>query len=352
MLLIILAAGCAGEDTTQDTAAVDPITELTSRGPWHAGYHQRDVTYTDPNGAERTLRTTFWYPASATDGGVPGFLTPLPDDDLWEDATGAEGAFPVFVWSHGHQGYAEASAFLMAHLASHGWLVVSPDHTDNTTWDGSGRTTHIYYQRPADLTAVLDAVAAATDLPVAADTDAVIAGGHSFGGYTMHAWAGAPYQVDALGDACDAGTGNSGYCSELTPELEALFRADLSDPRVDAFVTAAPGDLAFFGTEGLGVIDRPLLMLTGSEDYSDERAEIWEGLRGDGHQHTQITGGAHNVFTDYSGLIEEQTLDAAVGFDIVNAWVLAWARAHAGDDSGRGLLFGDVSVAAEAVAVP
>jgi predicted dienelactone hydrolase len=352
MMLWILAVGCTGSGSGDDTATIDLVPTLTARGPWHAGYHQRDVTYTDPAGAERTLRTTFWYPASATDGGVPTFLTPLYDEDLWEDATGAQGQFPVFVWSHGHQGYAEASAFLLAHLASHGWLVVSPDHTNNTTWDGSDRDTHIYYQRPADLTAVLDVVLAATDLPVQADDSTVIAGGHSFGGYSIHAWAGAPYAVDELAAGCADGTGNGSYCSELTDELQAIFAGDLSDPRVDAFVATAAGDLEFFGTQGLGAIERPMLMMTGSEDYSDEKAEIWEGLRGTGHQHTQIIGGAHNVFTDYSGIIEEQTIDAQDGFDIVNAWVLAWAQVHAGDNSAQALLFGDEQVSHLAMDVP
>ncbi len=350
-MLITLLVACSG-DTPTDTGTVDLVTQLTARGPYPAGYHVRDVTYSDPAGAERTLRTTLWYPASERSGGVPQFLTPIPDDDLWEDAPGASGSYPVLVWSHGHQGYAEASAFLMAHLASHGWLVVSPDHTNNTTWDGSDRDTHIYYQRPADLTAVLDAVEGATDLPVGADTDTIIAGGHSFGGYTIHAWAGAPFQVDQLGADCDAGTGLGGYCSELTDELEAIFRSDLSDPRVDAFIGTAAGDLEFFGTDGLQQIERPFLMLTGSEDYADEKAEIWEGLRGDGHQHTQLVGGAHNAFTDYSGVIEDQTLDAATGFDIVNAWVLAWARVHSGDTSARPLLFGEVSVSEHAVDIP
>jgi len=350
--LITLLAACSGTDTLDDTGSVDLVTQLTARGPWHAGYHQRDVTYADPAGAERTLRTAFFYPAADTDGSVPQFLTPLPDDDLWEDATGADGAFPVFIWSHGHQGYAEASAFLMGHLASHGWLVVSPEHTNNTTWDGADRDTHIYYQRPADLTAALDAVDAATDLPVQPDLDTIIAGGHSFGGYTIHAWAGAPFDVDQLGADCAAGTGNNGYCSELTDELEAIFAGDLSDPRVDAFVSTAPGDMEFFGAHGLAQITRPLLYMTGSEDYSDERAAIWDALRGDGHQHTQITGGAHNVFTDYSGLIEDQSVDAATGFDIVNAWVLAWARVHAGDTSAQPLLFGDVSVSDAAIDIP
>ena len=167
----------------------------------------------------------------------------------------------------------------------------------------------------------------------------------------MHAWAGAPFALEELSADCENGTGNSSYCSEMTEELEAIFAGDLSDPRVDAFVSAAPGDLEFFGVEGLQTIARPLLLLTGSEDYPDEKAQIWEGLRGKGHQHTQVVGGAHNVFTDYSGLIENQTIDPDEGFDIVNAWVLAWARVHGGDTSANPILFGEVSVSELAVEI-
>ncbi len=51
-------------------------------------------------------------------------------------------------------------------------------------------------------------------------------------------------------------------------------------------------------------------------------------------------------------LIEDQTVDASTGFDIVNAWVLAWSRVHSGDTSAQPLLFGDVVVSDAALDVP
>ena len=43
--------------------------------------------------------------------------------------------YPVIVHSHGWEGHAGNSAFMMRHFASHGWVAVAPDHTGNTLTD-------------------------------------------------------------------------------------------------------------------------------------------------------------------------------------------------------------------------
>ena len=42
------------------------------------------------------------------------------------------GPWPIILFSHGNQGIKEQSFFLTEHLASHGYLVVAPDHQYNT----------------------------------------------------------------------------------------------------------------------------------------------------------------------------------------------------------------------------
>ncbi len=44
----------------------------------------------------------------------------------------AAGDFPLVIYSHGNGGLRYVSAFLTEHLASHGFVVMAPDHTGNT----------------------------------------------------------------------------------------------------------------------------------------------------------------------------------------------------------------------------
>jgi len=109
----------------------------------------------------RTLVTEVWYPASAETAdmekdlfknffGDSGdvvmnlmsnvFGTPQEQLDLLKeqrsgavrDADIAEGGpFPVVLFSHGNQGFRFQSFFLTEYLASHGYIVISADHTYN-----------------------------------------------------------------------------------------------------------------------------------------------------------------------------------------------------------------------------
>ena len=45
------------------------------------------------------------------------------------------GPYPVILFSHGANGIRWQSVFYTQHLASHGYIVISPDHDHNTIWD-------------------------------------------------------------------------------------------------------------------------------------------------------------------------------------------------------------------------
>ena len=198
MIAWLALVGCGAGDGT-DTAMPDVAPEVfyAAPGPYGAGYVEHEVTYIEDTGEARTLRLAVWFPSESTEG------TPIKYRGLFEapgalgNVEPAPGTHPVAVFSHGHQGYAEASSRQMVHLASHGWAVLAPDHTGNTTFDSPDRETAIYWRRPRDVSAVLD-WAEAGDLGFAVDVAAVVALGHSFGGYTVLALAGAEYDLAAL----------------------------------------------------------------------------------------------------------------------------------------------------------
>ena len=115
------------------------------RGPLPVGV--RTLALHDP-ARDRKLTAEVWYPAKATFAGAdtdpqrrdryplfPGF------PEAWQlavrDAAPDEGlpARALAIFSHGYAGHRRQSTFFTTHLASHGWVVVSVDHTGNTFMD-------------------------------------------------------------------------------------------------------------------------------------------------------------------------------------------------------------------------
>lgn len=285
-LFLVLVAACGAEP-------IDVAT-LESPGPYAVGYRTYTIEYATP--LESNTRSSFvaaWYPATSAEGERP-FYTLRTSEVAAVDAPPADlGPLPVVVFSHGHQAYAAAMSHLMEHLASHGFLAIAPTHTGNTFVDGDNRTTEIYYLRTFDIRAALDFFQGLEDDPLAGlAADRVAVSGHSFGGYTAYALAGATYAIDTLEEECRAGTGPRSFCSTMTSSKADVFRGGLDDPRVSAVVSVDPGDFDLFG-EGVREIDAPILHM--AAEMSEDR--YWPVLDGDVTR-LFLKGGDHNDFTD------------------------------------------------------
>lgn len=348
---------CAGESkgpaADSGAAALDLAAFLTAPGPHGVGYAVSELRYPDPAGdGQRTLALATWYPSpdDTADASID-YQGAFPRTGALEGAVRADGTFPVAVFSHGHQAFPEASGFLMAHLASHGWVVVAPEHTGNTFLDSPDRETPIYYQRPLDLSATLDHVLAQPGN----DPERVVALGHSFGGYTLFAAAEARFDEAVLA-ACLDGSDTSAFCSTMTDGDAARFRAGFSEPRVDAWIAMAPGDQRLFGGAGLSGLSAPVLLMTGSVDprTGGDAAPYWAALDRGENRHVSITGGGHQTFTDFSGTLEspEGLIAPEDGFPIVEGHVLAFAMRHGlGDTRMQPVLDGEVTWSDAAVLV-
>lgn len=164
-------------------------------GPYPVGaityvFWQRSVT----TGELRRIDSVIWYPAVETEGRRPldATLFAVPG------AAAARGRFPVVVFSHAAASSPVQSAFLTAHLASHGFVVAAPSHPGSTFDDclGCGGVERMRAlledsaaNRPAEVSAMLDVLAAmdrdaASLLYGAVDTGRAAVIGHSWGGYT------------------------------------------------------------------------------------------------------------------------------------------------------------------------
>lgn len=348
VLILGLLGACARNDDSGGGPAAEAPVALDAPGPWAVGYAGDTLTWADPvGGAARTLRLAWWFPAAAPGDTHPTYAGLWPSEVAWSDAAPAAGPFPLAVFSHGHQGYAENSSFLMEHLASHGWVVVAPDHLGNTVFDGADRTAAIYAQRPLDIRATLDHALALPDgHPLLGRvTGPAVAFGHSFGGYTVLALAGATYDVDALSAACADGAGGP-ECTDLDDAVLDALRAGFAEPRLAAVVAMAPGDADLFGAAGLAAATVPVFHQTASEDQPEGSVAdlIWEGLGGAPHLRLVLEGGGHQSFTDYADLIEDVPLDREEGFRIVDAYGLAWALAASGSAAGDAVLAGETVI--------
>ena len=100
-----------------------------------------------------------------------------------------EGPFPLVVFSHGFACYRESYSGLTDHWASHGYVVVQPEHPDCPTSPTRLRpqdATRIHYIRISDVERVLDALfAPGEEIPGLTgniDYGRKVMAGHSFGG--------------------------------------------------------------------------------------------------------------------------------------------------------------------------
>lgn len=176
--------------------------------------------------------------------GVPVATVPA-----WRDVALRPGTYPLITFSHGNNGIRIQSFFFGAHLASHGYIVVSADHHGNTFPDTLAGIVdpNVGANRPRDISFVIDEMLAFNGNPAslfygAIDPDEIGASGHSFGGYTTFALGG---DVGPFGSFKD-------------PRVKALF------PQAPA----APFDEAFFQS-----IDVPTLIVGGSIDETTPFAE-------------------------------------------------------------------------------
>jgi len=354
LLLVAATAACGGDETSppQEEPLPDPLTyPVSETGPFQVGHRMIAVSYESPVTGTRTLEVNLWYPTSDTEGPAPTYSMLFDDEDVIADAStlppAYEGGYPVLVHSHGHRGYGGNSSDLMRHFASHGWLVIAPEHKDNTLLNAiEPRPFYHYYQRPLDIRACLDALEnLPDDDPVAGKVDMsnVAMTGHSFGTYTTWAVAGAAYDVDAIQAACDAGE----LEVDCPPDELAVFETDLSDPRVEVAIPMAGGARDnFFGEDGYDAVTIPMLLMTGSDDEVGAQ-ELFDRVTSVDLTWVEIAGGCHQIF----GFGDCPNIANEVGFPIVNTYALAFARRYALDDDDPtvvGIVEGTETVAPEA----
>jgi predicted dienelactone hydrolase len=201
---------------------------------------------------DRELVVDVWYPVDAADAAteprteypLQGGLT-LPSDVAVDDLpVSSEVKRPFLVFSHGFGGINTQSTQLMEALASHGFIIASPEHTGNTALDHSDDMPA--EKRVPDVSFIIDTLFERSNTPGDAfegriDESKVGVLGHSYGGSTamgtVAGWAGADPdpRVKAIG-VIAGGVGNNSFSETVL--------SDVTQPTILLVGTLDPNALA------------------------------------------------------------------------------------------------------------
>jgi len=170
--------------------------------------------------------------------------------------------YPLIVLAHGSSAHGLYDVGRAHNLASHGYVVAVATYGDDRTMGPDQNIDHVSYLRPLLTKAVLDALLDNETYGPHIDVDNIGIAGHSFGGFTALAIAGAPY------------LGNT---------------ATVSDERIRAGAIAAPWvgghydgeDFFAFGSDNaaLSSVDIPIISFFGTRDEDTPASFILPAMK-------------------------------------------------------------------------
>ena len=255
---------------------IAPTTEAAP--PWNVGY--RTIALQDDVTGE-SFPVALWYPTPAAR--APLFVTGslsrcrLPaivcrsiafEMPVAQDAPVAAGAFGLIVVSHGAGGMALLHRDLATSLASQGYVVAAPTHPRGKGDDITGVS--VWVGRPKQVSRVIDAVLDDGELGAHIERERIGMVGHSNGGYTALAVAGARPTPGSEAAHCREHPDDAKFCGQGGAATRAAAREvghlpELSDPRVRAIVLLAPHAVRFTD-DALARVTVPALVYAAEKD--------------------------------------------------------------------------------------
>jgi predicted dienelactone hydrolase len=224
----------------------------------NVAYRRIDV---QDSGTGELFPAALWYPTRAAP--APLFLTGslsgcrLPamlcrliafEMQVANNAPPADGKFGFIVISHGAGGLSLNHRDLAMALASHGYVVAAPTHPRGKDNDISG--VGVWVGRPKQVSRLIDALLEDAELGSHIQRERIGVVGHSNGGYTALAVAGAKPNPAAIVAHCRQHPDDSKFCSYGGAATREAARTvgdipDVRDPRVRAIVLMAPNTAPF-----------------------------------------------------------------------------------------------------------
>ena len=257
---------------------------------------------------------------------------------------------PLAVLTHGFTSDRTHFQYLAEHLASHGYLVLVPEHIgSNSEYKEAFLRGELsvdvspleFSSRPLDITYLLDVIESHEEFQGLIDWSQVGVLGHSFGGNTALVVSGAPLNQARISQVCQENK------LSLNPSILLQCRAsslppgeyNQRDPRIKAAVAVNPVTSSVLGPESMSQIAIPTMILAGNEDivapFVEEQAHPFLWLNTDNKYLGVMVVGSHNSTSSEEGA--EQLPDLLKGVrpdlarDYLKAISLAFFEVHLRD---------------------
>ena len=339
MLLALLACSAPADDSGQPPAPYDSPDEV---GPWHAGTFES--TFLSTTGLELTVQV--WYPTQTSEDALADYDDLFIDTALESPTPDCAAPRPVMMVSHGSGGLRYQSTYWTEFLATHGWVVVAPDHPYSTFFDeDDSKLIEIAMRRPIDIRDSYDWLldtAADGRLQGCLDPDAGYAmSGHSFGAYTTLAVTGTVLDLAASVTHCE--TTPDWLCDDLVAWLAEhpdVTEVDGTDPRATSGIPMAPAGYELL-VGGLPENTSPMLVWGGTRDtltpINTQVRPIYEDLGGQPANLALLTDAGHYNFSnacELAPIFEDcfpPFLADDVAHPIIRATSLAFLQSLAGE---------------------
>ncbi|MDJ0573845.1 MAG: alpha/beta hydrolase [Xenococcaceae cyanobacterium MO_234.B1] len=214
---------------------------------------------------------------------------------------------PLLVFSHGFTSDRLHYQYLAEHLASHGYIIVVPEHIgSNSEFKEAFLRGELsvdvspleFFNRPLDITYLLNRIENHPEFQGLVNWEQVGVLGHSFGGNTALVLSGAPINQARISQVCLQPTLNVSVLLQCRASYLPPGDYNLQDPRIKAVFAVSPVTSSILGPESMSKIPIPTMILGGTQDYIapfiDEQAHPFLWLTTQNKYLGVMDGGSHN----------------------------------------------------------
>ena len=224
----------------------------------------------------------------------------LPDD------AARGGKVPLVVVSHGSGGEYANHTWLVNSLVANGFAVAGLNHPANTTRDNTDAGVVSVWQRPHDITVLLDHLLSESRWADVIDAQRIGAAGFSSGGYTVIALVGAIYEAELMTAYCTSEA--RGKDCELATDYSSVdFRdasASYEDERIKAVFAMAPAVGPAITQVSLSTVETPVFVTAAQDDelVSPEYGAIRYAKHIPSAELYLLPSGGHFIFLECNGI--------------------------------------------------
>ncbi len=233
----------------------------------------KEVEIADTLGTGRALHVALWYPAQSRSTTTLQATQVASNRvfagvSVFVDAPAQAGMHTVVLVSHGTFGHWGNQAWLAHALAQRGYVVAAPSHPGSSYMDKRPDQMQALWQRPSDLSRVLDAVNANPQWAGTVVPDRAAVAGHSLGAWTALVLAGGRFSTAQFAADCQLQAADYAPCAVFRefgvakhPNHDRLLGEMKADPRIRVAVLLDIGAARGFTANSLSTLATPVLLI-------------------------------------------------------------------------------------------